>query len=146
MSKPAHDDKPSQRYDEVKHTGYRAVSGGVGNPHDGTTVYHLEPDEMPAPIHDTNEPMSVEQILTTLENAVALNVGSQGMRGEAPKRSHAKAITAINSLIEQRERAARVDELSRISVVKTGYAGDHYVYQTSFNPQDRIAQLKKGTE
>ena len=43
----------------------------------------------------------LDEILTKLENAVALNIGSQGMRGEAPKRSHWKAKQAITSLIKE---------------------------------------------
>ena len=43
----------------------------------------------------------LDEILTKLENAVALNIGSQGMRGEAPKRSHWKAKQAINSLFKE---------------------------------------------
>jgi hypothetical protein len=39
----------------------------------------------------------LDEILTKLENAVALNIGSQGMRGEAPKRSHWKAKAAIQA-------------------------------------------------
>ena len=39
----------------------------------------------------TNYNERLDEILTKLENAVALNIGSQGMRGEAPKRSHWKA-------------------------------------------------------
>ena len=43
----------------------------------------------------------LDEILTKLENAVALNIGSQGMRGEAPKRSHWKAKQALTSLIKE---------------------------------------------
>lgn len=56
---------------------------------------------------------SVEQVLTELENAVALNISSQGMRGEAPKRSHAKALAALEEIMvaakpEKRELAEPV--------------------------------------
>ena len=43
----------------------------------------------------------LDEILTKLENAVALNIGSQGMRGEAPKRSHWKAKQAVTSLTKE---------------------------------------------
>ena len=49
----------------------------------------------------TNYNERLDEILTKLENAVALNIGSQGMRGEAPKRSHWKAKQAITSLIKE---------------------------------------------
>ena len=47
-------------------------------------------------MNPTNE-QELDEILTKLENAVALNIGSQGMRGEAPKRSHWKAKAAIQA-------------------------------------------------
>ena len=43
----------------------------------------------------TDNIQELSEILTKLENAVALNIGSQGMRGEAPKRSHWKAKQAL---------------------------------------------------
>ena len=49
----------------------------------------------------TNYNERLDEILTKLENAVALNIGSQGMRGEAPKRSHWKAKQALTSLIKE---------------------------------------------
>lgn len=49
----------------------------------------------------TNYNERLDEILTKLENAVALNIGSQGMRGEAPKHSHWKSKQAITSLTKE---------------------------------------------
>jgi len=49
----------------------------------------------------TNYNERLDEILTKLENAVALNIGSQGMRGEAPKHSHWKSKQALTSLIKE---------------------------------------------
>ena len=49
----------------------------------------------------TNYNERLEEILTKLENSVALNIGSQGMRGEAPRRSHWKAKQSITPLIKE---------------------------------------------
>ena len=58
----------------------------------------------------TNYNERLDEILTKLENAVALNIGSQGMRGEAPKRSHWKAKQAFKSLIKELVAEAKIEK------------------------------------
>ena len=70
-----------------------------------TNLRQLEQSTNTTPDNVANNQPTVnkrlDEILTKLENAVALNIGSQGMRGEAPKRSHWKAKQAINSLFKE---------------------------------------------
>ena len=59
---------------------------------------------------------AIDNILSMLENAVALNVQSKGQRGEAPRHSHFKAREQFLALLQQEkkeaERLGRIDELN----------------------------------
>ena len=85
----------------------------------------------------------LDEILTKLENAVALNIGSQGMRGEAPKRSHWKAKQAITSLIKELVAEAKPgvpEEYERDDALYIGFErGTEHYY-------DAISNLLKALE
>ena len=55
------------------------------------------------------------------------------------------AVSRLAALIARTAREARIDELVKLRphFVKTGWAGDHYIYQTGFDISKRIAALEQ---
>ena len=78
----------------------------------------------------TDNAQELNEILTKLENAVALNIGSQGMRGEAPKRSHWKAKQAILDWHNKRKLEAIIDTLEYAKI------------SPKFKIEEKIEQLR----
>ena len=86
--------------------------------------------------------LRLDEILTKLENAVALNIGSQGMRGEAPKRSHWKAKQAFKSLIKELVAEAKPPAIDTSSRIKL-YADDEGQMWYDRGQNDTIARFEQ---
>ena len=88
----------------------------------------------------TDNTQELNEILTKLENAVALNIGSQGMRGEAPKHSHWKAKQALFDCHTRKLNEAIREEWALISEVahSANITAELFISKAR---EDRLAEL-----
>ena len=129
--KPTHDDKPL--CPKSKDRGLHSFKPKIGTQSIqcewcGETQYIGRPMN---PHDDTTEPMKIKLIIKKAMSAPGNSTGTVN------DFALTEAIAAINALIEQRERAARVDEVER------GIENGAYLSGTERYANNRIAQLKK---